>query len=355
MGEALITRPGGASGGGSSGSGNLVTNIFTTNGVFIVPKAKDQQFSVRIFGGGGGGASLNSQYSNGKVLYYSCAGGGGGYMNNDILTLTEGETIQVSIGAGGKGESMFANTTVYNNAVGKTGGTTSFGTYLSALGGDGARALHNKANGGNGGSGGGGDDCGGIGFQFGGGGGNYGYANRATGGKWGGGGGYGYGSTTQPGGCLYENSQNIREITGYSGLAGNGGNNSKDAQNGTNTIGNNQIPNSLQGTGTAGFNIGNNNGTAIYIYKSCGGGGYGGCGGKSGGGGGGYGGNGGNTCGGGGGYGGKGGDGFGGGGGYGDGGSNGGDGSFGAGGGGNSFSHIAGNGGDGICIIQYYA
>ena len=183
MGEALITRPGGASGGGSSGSGNLVTNIFTMNDVFVVPKAKDQQFSVRIFGGGGGWAALNSQYSNGKVLYSSCAGGGGGYMNNAILTLNEGETIQVSIGAGGKGKLMYSNSTTYTSAKGEIGGTTSFGIYLSALGGDGGGALHNKANGGNGGSGGGGVESGGIGFQFGGGGGNYGYFNRGNGDK----------------------------------------------------------------------------------------------------------------------------------------------------------------------------
>ena len=352
MGEALLIKAGGAGTSGNSSPGNLVTNIFTTNGVFVVPKAKDQQFSVRIFGGGGGGAVLDSHYANGKVLYSSCAGGGGGYMNNDILILNEGETIQVSIGAGGRGSYISVNT-IKNESEGKVGGTTSFGTYLSALGGDGAKAYKNNANGGNGGSGGGGDRCGGRGYQFGGGGGYQGYTYNSifpsgSGGKWGGGGGHDIGDPTQ-GGCLYENSQNRSEVTGFSRLGGNGGNNSRDAQNGTNTIGNNEIPNSLQGSGLAGINASSSKSV------SCGGGGYGGCGGYSSGGGGGYGANGGNGGGGGGGYGGKGGDGFGGGGGYGDGGSVGGDGGYGAGGGGSSQYRSAGNGGNGICIIQYYA
>ena len=278
MGEALLIKAGGAGSGGSSGSGNLITNIFTTNGVFVVPKAKDQQFSVRIFGGGGGGASLLTTYTNGSIYRQIYGGGGGGYMNNDILSLNEGETIQISIGAGGKADLVYqpnsSNATI-SSIQGGIEGTTSFGTYLSALGGNGGRGYSNRGIGGYGASGGGVYE-GGTGYQFGGGGSN----NGGDGGKWGGGGGTEF-SNVKIGGCLYDYGI-TGGITGYSNLAGNGGNN----------------------------------------------------------------------FGGGGGYGGKGGDSSGGGGGYGDGGSYGGDGSFGAGGGG--YLNLAGNGGDGICIIQYY-
>lgn len=109
MGEALLTRPGGADG-GSSGGKTLMTEIITEDKLWTVPKAKNQSFSVRIFGGGGCGGSTGS--------------GGGGWMNNSILDLTAGEVIDIKIGPGGM-----------NNYNSYTGGTTLFGRYLSALGG----------------------------------------------------------------------------------------------------------------------------------------------------------------------------------------------------------------------------
>ena len=157
--------------------------------------------------------------------------------------------------------------------------------------------------------------------------------------------------------------------------------------NGTNTIGNNQIPNgsedrpyyelNLQGGGSKG-------GGFVNGRSSVADGGYGGCGGNDFGGGGGYGGNGGNNSGGGG-YGANGGDGYfkifdayiggtsrglkvfsgGGGGGYGPSGTGGSratgfiDGGIAAGGAGGvieaNINIPAGRGGNGICIIQYYA
>ena len=128
MGEALIIR----SGGGYSNGGYIPkTEIITNNYSFKVPNAKGQQFAVRIFGGGGGGGS-------------SSGGGGGGNMNYAVLTLNEGDIIPIIIGDAGingsKSDSM------------SNGGTTSFGEYLSATGGE-----HGKGGqGGNGGAGGGG-------------------------------------------------------------------------------------------------------------------------------------------------------------------------------------------------------
>ena len=104
MADAIIARRKGSS---SGSKGNLVTKIITANEVFVVPKAYNNQFDVRIFGGGGGGGSY--------------VGGGGGWMNNATLTLQNGTSVVVTIGAGG--------------TSGSSGSTTTFGTYLSANGG----------------------------------------------------------------------------------------------------------------------------------------------------------------------------------------------------------------------------
>lgn len=151
MSEVVISRRGGS----SSGSGkNMVTEYITESKRWTVPKAKDQKFDVRIFGGGGG-------------CWRGDDGGGGGWMNNDILTIQNGENVMISIGDG----------VSWNSS--DTGGTTSFGSYLSANGGD-------RISGGSGSgySGGSHHYC--YGYQFGGG---YG----SSGGVWGGG-GYGKGA-----------------------------------------------------------------------------------------------------------------------------------------------------------------
>ena len=94
-------------------------------------------------------------------IYVRIFGGGGGWMNNGELNLGNGQSIQITIGSGGS---------FGNNTGAGSGGTTSFGSYLSANGGGGATAS-GVCVGGNGGSGGGGMyGGGGIGYQFGGGG-----------------------------------------------------------------------------------------------------------------------------------------------------------------------------------------
>ena len=125
MGEALLIKTGGTGSGGSSGRNGLITEIFTSNTLWKVPEGiRNNEVSVRIFGGGGGGY---------------CGGGGSGRMNNDIINISNESEIFITIGSGGS--------FVYNNC---SGGSSSFGTYLSALGGSGG----NGQTGGNGGSGG---------------------------------------------------------------------------------------------------------------------------------------------------------------------------------------------------------
>ena len=135
----------------------LQTELITSSRTWTVPNHAGDVY-VRIFGGGGGG-SVTRIYDNPDDVYYG-AGGGGGWMNNAILTLEPGTNISITIGAGG----VRGNTG--GTKSGNAGGSTFFGSYLSANGGGGA----NMANGGNGGqaggygAGGGGGATGGAGI-----------------------------------------------------------------------------------------------------------------------------------------------------------------------------------------------
>lgn len=351
MGEALIIRKGG-SGGGAKVEYKLTTDILTANAAYRVPSYDTNKgMSIRIFGGGAG------EYGSG-------CGGGGGWMNNGIFTnIPIGSSVSVVIGSGGTN--------------GSAGGTSSFGSYLSAPGGSGS----------DGGTGGGGvgqkygsDDGGDATYGGGGGGGGTcGYGSPGAGGnggKWGGGGGAG---------CAW--SEDKRRSGGTGGTYGGaGGRGSVRAIGGTIYAENGSRGTTISATtiedGTVLVTSGAGGARSVNLRNSWdredgwynmvwgaggGGGGYGGCGGAAGngqwtgpggGGGGGYGANGGNgidsskygsSGGGGGGYGGKGADGVsgsgGGGGGYGR--SN-----YGAGGGGTAIN--GSNGKQGVCIIQYY-
>lgn len=365
MGEALLIKTGGQAVGSNNSSQNIasngmITEIFTTSTLWKVPEnLRNNQVTVRIFGGGGSAVGMFN-------------GGAGGYMANSVINVTSNEEIYIHIGEGGKRN----NNTSF---IGSVGGTTSFGTYLYAFGGGG----NNMQDGGSGGGAGMNQKFGGVGKQFGGGGGSannstIGYSIGGNGGYWGGGGG-GYIYNTIGNSSIYNNSGrggvNYYDLANYyiNGISGLGGNGAIDgtksdstnnlifrtAKNGTNTIG---LGLDFEGYGRARVN---------YVD---GGGGYGGNGGVgiSGGfgGGGGYGGNGGNGNG----YGGGGGGGYGadgGGAGQACGGGGGGYGKHGHGGGYHNINGVntllpagiaAGgyckdgyrDGGDGICIIQYY-
>ena len=141
MSEAIISRRGGKGNGGNGSSTPnfvLTSKTFTSNTSWVVPN-HNGAISVRIFGGGGGGS------------YWSGGGGGGGWMNNGDLTLANGSSIPITIGAGGNGGSYGSGST------GGAGGSSSFGIWLSANGGEGGEfSQYGPGNGGDGGSGGGG-------------------------------------------------------------------------------------------------------------------------------------------------------------------------------------------------------
>ena len=163
MAEAIISRRGS----NTSSKRVLITETITTNTNWKLPNyLTEGSIHVMVYGAGGGGN-------------YVIGAGGGGYMNEIDINVTEiNDEIPIIIGLGG------------NNR--NSGGTTSFGTFISANGGE----YSVSGNGGNGGSGGGGQHYssgtpgnGGIGYQFGGGGGAMGGGCGGNGGMYGGGGG----------------------------------------------------------------------------------------------------------------------------------------------------------------------
>ena len=109
-------------GGGGGGSGMVLKQqVFTSSGTFT-PSAEllaaGGSVEVLLVGGGGSGFKLNQAASG--------AGGSGGCVKRRVFTVTT--PVSVTVGAGGAGQAT-ANTT------GNAGGTSTFGSLLSAKGG----------------------------------------------------------------------------------------------------------------------------------------------------------------------------------------------------------------------------
>ena len=101
-------------------SGPIQVDTFTASGTWTMPAGTNRVFVVAVGGGGGGGSSGCAPCGGG-------GGGGGGYAQKWITSgLTS--TVEVTVGEGGLGLSGVA---------GRSGGTSSFGPFLSATGGGG--------------------------------------------------------------------------------------------------------------------------------------------------------------------------------------------------------------------------
>lgn len=145
------------------GSNDAKTLLITSSTNWTVPSGVSKVQVICIGGGGSGGgnaAILPSGASSSNAVQGGCgAGGGGGYVASGTYSVTAGQSIAITIGAGGTDTASSSA-----SAVGGTGGTTSFGSLCSAAGGAGgghaiahrSTATLVKPNGGAGGSGGGG-------------------------------------------------------------------------------------------------------------------------------------------------------------------------------------------------------
>ena len=94
-------------------------NVFTSNGTWNRPSGVSR-IRVQVVGGGAGGTGHGE------------SGGAGGF-SEEIINVSSISSVAITIGGGGGGVN-------YHNSAGN-GGTTSFGPYLSAGGGEGARRV----------------------------------------------------------------------------------------------------------------------------------------------------------------------------------------------------------------------
>ncbi|MEJ0017547.1 MAG: hypothetical protein WDN25_13470 [Acetobacteraceae bacterium] len=106
---------------------SVIPQYFTNSGTWIVP-AGVTEADVQLWGGGGGGQGCDTNGAAG-------GGSGGGYSRKRITGLVAGQSISVSIGAGGAGGAAGPN-------VGSAGGTTTFGAVFSATGGGGGNNVN---------------------------------------------------------------------------------------------------------------------------------------------------------------------------------------------------------------------
>lgn len=127
MGRLLSVSESAASAGMPFGNG--VVRVFKASGTFVVPPGINQ-LRVSVLGGGAGG--LASCHASSGVSYPNYGGAGGGFASK-VIAVSPGDSFAYVVGAGGNGMKMYNGTTV--TVVATAGGTTSFGSELSATGG----------------------------------------------------------------------------------------------------------------------------------------------------------------------------------------------------------------------------
>ena len=122
-------------------AGSNGNTLFTSNGMFNPPKTGNYAV-IAIGGGGGGGGSHSYTTMQGSSYSYKGGGGASGFINQKTVYLQKGIIVQINIGIGGNaGIGGYSESDYGTN--GNTGGTTTFGSYLSANGGGGGiRAMH---------------------------------------------------------------------------------------------------------------------------------------------------------------------------------------------------------------------
>ena len=274
MGEAILTRFGGVQDPNTPVmKWKLYTELITENTSYTVPTCRNQELTVMLFGGGGGCQRISTSSLAG--------GGGGGYYNKQVITAGAGTVVDITIGNGG---------------VNSNGGTTSFGVYFAANGGE-----RGYVNGGNGGAGGGAggwvNSAPGHGFTFGGGGmaqstdvgSTNGNVYLGSGGEYGGEGGGAWYWDYYGGSLINTKSKHNSTYGGRGGYVSSNQNGSNpiivNPENGTELDKNNIIKDNVdmivETNGVCGTTEYKSNSTySVYAYGFGGGGGYGGNGGN---------------------------------------------------------------------------
>lgn len=140
-----------ASGTAADYSSVLGWKTYKSTQTITVPKGCHSITAYAVGGGGGGGDYNNVRTKSGSYYYnyYSgCGGGGGGYQSNGSIAVVPGQTIAVTIGAGGSRGYYWISSGKVQRIGGGSGGTTSIscnGKTISASGGHGG-AVHNQNN-----------------------------------------------------------------------------------------------------------------------------------------------------------------------------------------------------------------
>ena len=130
--------------------------VFNASGTFVVPPYVTT-IMVEVWGGGGGGGGSGSVSTNGFSGGNGGGGGGGGY-GKDIISVTPGSNMVVTVGSGGAGgaNGVIILGVALSGGTGGTGGTSSVGSVSATggAGGQGGAAGSNNSNGnaGNGGN-----------------------------------------------------------------------------------------------------------------------------------------------------------------------------------------------------------
>ncbi len=144
----------------NSGFSNF--QVFNSSGTFTVP-AGITRIMVELWGAGGGGGGGGGSTSSSTMGGSGGGAGAGGYVK-DILSVTPGASITVTIGiggAGGQGGQWFNLN--HDGLPGANGGNTSFGTTTVGSGNGGNPGTQGTGSGnGNGGSGGAGGNAPGL-------------------------------------------------------------------------------------------------------------------------------------------------------------------------------------------------
>lgn len=104
------------------------TQQFSSNGTFVVPLGVTQILVAITGGGGGGGLFLSGGAGN------ITAGGNSGTTVVSVLSVSDGQSFAISLGAGGAGAPAGST------AAGSAGGSSYFGSLITAIGGSGGVA-----------------------------------------------------------------------------------------------------------------------------------------------------------------------------------------------------------------------